>query len=139
MTTQASPIEHAPPKPDRDSAGYWAALAEEQVAAQHCRACGTQFLPPMPGCPFCGEDRSELIEIPGTGTIYSHVTVHVALHPADADRVPYSILTVDLDGGGRAFGCLDGPAEPRIGARVSPRFVDHGTWSELRFAVEDES
>ena len=67
------------------------------------------------------------------------MTVHVALHPADTGRVPYSIVTVDLDGGGRAYGCLDGGSEPSIGARVAPRFIDHPTWSELRFVTEEDA
>jgi uncharacterized OB-fold protein len=45
--------------------------------------------------------------------------------------VPYVIATVDLDAGARMVGRLAGA--PAIGARVAHEFVDHDTWTELRF------
>ena len=48
-----------------------------------------------------------------------------------ADEVPYSIATVDLDGGGRVFARVEGSCF--IGQRVAPEFVDHDTWTELRY------
>jgi len=51
--------------------------------------------------------------------------------------VPYAVATVDLDGGARMFGRIEPPGAARIGARVSPLFVDHGDWTELRFRAGD--
>jgi uncharacterized OB-fold protein len=69
--------------------------------------------------------------------VYSFITVHRAFEPAFADAVPYDIATVDLDGGGRIVGRTAG--RTAIGARVSPQFVDHEDWTELRFVVEPGS
>lgn len=91
----------------------------------------------MPGCARCGADDPETVAVSGAGTVYSYVTVCVPLGPGDEDRVPYSILTVDLDGGGRMFGRATGGPPPRIGARVTPHFVDHDGWTELCFVVEE--
>lgn len=126
------------PTRDPDSEPYWAALAEHRVVVQGCGRCGARFLPMMPGCARCGADEPETVAVSGEGTIYSHVTVSMPLGPGDDDRVPYSILTVDLDGGGRMFGRVVGGPPPRIGARVSPHFADRGGWTELCFVVQEE-
>jgi uncharacterized OB-fold protein len=51
-------------------------------------------------------------------------------------EVPYVVAVVQLDGDGpRMIGRVDGdPAAVAIDDAVEPRFVDHGTWTELRFA-----
>ena len=49
-----------------------------------------------------------------------------------ADEVPYTIAAVDLDGGGRVFARIEGDCS--IGMRVAPEFVDHDTWTELRYS-----
>jgi uncharacterized OB-fold protein len=48
--------------------------------------------------------------------------------------VPYTIATVDLDGGGRIFGRVEPAEAAAIGLAVGPVFVDHDGWTELRFA-----
>jgi len=61
------------------------------------------------------------------------VGVQRALTPDFEADVPYTIATVDLVDGARAFGRLDGP-EPRTpGGEVVATFVDHPEWTELRF------
>ena len=56
-----------------------------------------------------------------------------------AGDVPYAVATVDLDGGARMLGRIEPPDAARIGARVSPVFVDHGDWTELRFRAGDST
>ena len=57
------------------------------------------------------------------------------LTPAFAGEVPYAIATVDLDGGGRIFARVTPTEDVVIGARVTPSFVDHSEWTELRFVI----
>jgi uncharacterized OB-fold protein len=45
--------------------------------------------------------------------------------------VPYTIAAIDLNGGGRVFARVEGDCS--IGQRVAPEFVDHDTWTELRY------
>ncbi|MGZ4650267.1 MAG: Zn-ribbon domain-containing OB-fold protein [Kineosporiaceae bacterium] len=125
------------PSPDEQSGPYWEGLREKRVMVQACTACGRRRFPPTPGCPYCADPGIRWEEAPGSGTVYSFITVHRAFDPAFADDVPYAIATVDLDGGGRIVGRATGATE--IGARVAPAFVDHGDWTELRFAVDPAS
>ena len=130
-------VVRAAPDVDADSAPWWAALRAGRVALQRCTACGRVRFPPMPGCPHCGATGFEEIEGSGAGTIYSWVRVHRTADERFAADVPYTIAAVDLDEGCRMFGRLEPPAEPSIGARVGFAFVDHGDWTELRFAGAD--
>ena len=119
------------PTPDQDSAPYWSGLREHRVRVQSCAACGRRRFPPVPGCPYCAHPESRWEDAAGTGVVYSMIVVHRTLDPEFADDVPYSIATVDLDGGGRLLARTEGDVE--LDAPVRPVFVDHGDWTELRF------
>lgn len=129
----------APPRADSDSAPFWQALADHRVVLQRCPACARHRFPPMPSCPYCPHHGAEPVEVPGTGVVYSWVRVERPMSAAMADEVPYCIVTVDLDGGSRMFGRLEGSVPPTIGLRVVPVFTDHPDWTELRFTVAPES
>jgi len=127
----------AGPTPDLDSRVYWDAVADHVVLVASCSSCERRWLPFMPGCPYCGALDPASETVPGTGSIYSYVTVQVAVGGVDEADVPYTVVTVDLDGGGRMFAKLDGAgSNVAVGLRVSPSFVDHEGWTELRFCVE---
>jgi uncharacterized OB-fold protein len=129
----AAPAPHT----DIESAAYWQALREHRIVLQRCTACGRMRFPPMPGCPYCGSrDRTE-VEAGGGGHIYSFVRVHRALTPAMEGQTPYAVATVQLDEGPRMLARIEGdPAAVQIDATVRPVFVDHDTWTELRFALD---
>ncbi len=66
--------------------------------------------------------------------MYSWVTVHRAFEPAWADQVPYTVAVVELQERCRLLGRVDAaPDTLAAGLAVGPRFVDHPTWTELRF------
>lgn len=136
MTTTDRP---APPAPaaDVDSEPHWANLRAHRLALQACTACDRRRFPPTPACPYCAHPESRWEDAPGTGTVYSSIAVHRTLDPAFADEVPYSIATVDLDGGGRMIARIDDGVP--LDARVDPVYVDHEGWTELRFTAADES
>jgi uncharacterized OB-fold protein len=136
MTT--SPTDRpgpTPPVPDADSAPHWEQLRRHRLSLQVCTACGRRRFPPTPGCPYCAHPDLRWEEVAGTGTVYSAITVHRAFDPAFAADVPYSIATVDLDGGGRMIARVEGA--PVLDGRVRPVFVDHDEWTELRFVPEE--
>jgi uncharacterized protein len=107
------------PEPDSESAWFWEALADDVLLVPECTN-GHRFFPPMPSCPHCATTELTRVEASGRGSVYSWVTIHVALDPAFTGDVPYTILAVDLDGGGRMMGRLLDPAlgELRAGAPV---------------------
>ncbi|MCU4183884.1 OB-fold domain-containing protein [Acidiferrimicrobium sp. IK] len=131
MSTTA-PVTGPKPSPDEDSAHYWQQLNEHRIALQACTACHRRRFPSTPACPYCAEPLSRWEQADGTGTVFSYIVVHRAFDPAFAAEIPYTVATVDLDGGGRLVGRLTSP--PAIGARVQAQFVGHTGWTELRFA-----
>jgi uncharacterized protein len=107
------------PAPDADSAPFWDGLEKGELRIPECRACGRQFFPPIPSCPRCGAAGPELRVVSGTGRVYSWVTIHLTLDPEFADDVPYTIVAVELDGGGRMLGRLIGDGLPAGEAEVA--------------------
>ena len=122
------------PTTDQLSEPWWTALAEDRIVVQQCPECARRRVERLPSCPYCAAVGGDDVEVPGTGTVYSFVRVHRALTPAVVDEVPYCIATVDLDGGGRLFARVEPPEAVEIGLTVSPVFVDHDGWTELRFS-----
>jgi uncharacterized protein len=123
------------PLPDDHSRPYWQGLAEHRIVLQECEVCGRRRFPRLPACPYCGQPGGRDVDVPGTGEVYSFVRAHRALTPAFAADVPYSVATVELDGGGRILGRVVPPDRAAIGVRVGPEFVEHDGWTELQFRV----
>ena len=122
------------PVADADSEPYLAALRRHELVLQRCSSCGRVRFPPMPACPWCGGPTAEWTPVSGWGRVYSWVGVHRALTPAFEDEVPYTVATVDLVEGARAFARLVGPEPTEPGGEVVATYVDHAEWTELRFA-----
>ena len=90
-----APVIH--PAPDRDSAPYWAALAQGRLALQHCRDCGCWTWPPRPICSGCQGEDMEWEPVAGTGEVHSWIVTHQVYAPTFVDLVPYTIVLVRLD------------------------------------------
>lgn len=124
----------AGPTPDEESAPFWAGLAEHRLRLQRCTRCGRTRFPPLPSCPWCAADGPKWIDAGGTGTIYSWVTVHRPVGDNRSADVPYTIGAVTLDEGCRVFARVDAPlGAVDAGMAVVAHYVDHGSWTELRF------
>jgi uncharacterized OB-fold protein len=121
------------PATDEESAFYWEGLRGHRVLVQRCPACGRHRFPPMPSCPHCGTPGGEVVELDGTGTVYSWIVVHRAFNPAFAADVPYTVATVELAPGCRTVARVDGPGPVTSGDALEAAFVDHDGWTELRF------
>jgi uncharacterized OB-fold protein len=85
------------PIPDRDSARYWAALAEGRLEIQACRDCGHWTWPPRPICSFCHGEHLDWQPAKGTGEVYSWVVTHQIYSEGLAALVPYTIALVRID------------------------------------------
>lgn len=125
------------PVADEDSAAYWSALRDHRILLQRCTACGETRAPRMPGCPQCGSDGFDDVEVRGTGKVYSWIVIHHPLGGLTAEQLPRTIATVELDEGCRILGRLVAGAGDDIGVRadlpVQPVFFDHDGWTELAF------
>jgi hypothetical protein len=85
------------PIPDRDTAAYWAFLAEGRFVIQHCRQCHRWTWPVRPLCSGCHGEDLAWEEPSGTGEVYSWVVTHQPYAPDLVDEVPYTVALVRLD------------------------------------------
>jgi uncharacterized protein len=106
------------PEVDADSAWWWEALAAGRLLLPRCERCATCFFPPMATCPHCGSTALTRLEATGRGMVYSWVVVHIALDPAFAGDVPYTVVAADLEEGPRLFGRLRDDRPATAGAPV---------------------
>lgn len=86
------------PAPDPDSVPFWAACREGRLIIQCCPVCDEFRWPPMEFCPHCHHDGAEWEDLPGTGTIAAFVVARRAFNPAFAERIPYVVAHIALDG-----------------------------------------
>ena len=73
----------------------------------------------------------------GGASLYSWIVIHRAFDPGFADQVPYTLGTVDLDGGGRLVARIVDAPSLAAGMNLSLRIHQHGDWAEPQFAPTD--
>jgi uncharacterized OB-fold protein len=106
------------PAPSAVSAPFWAATREHQLSMQRCASCSTLVWYPRFVCPHCGGFSLGWEQLSGRGVVYAVSVHHRPAHPAYADRLPYSVVLVDLDGGVRMMSNVFGPP-PTVGDAVA--------------------
>jgi len=85
------------PAVDPESAPFWDAAADGRLVAQRCEDCGEHQLYPRRLCRHCWSRDLAVVDLPGTGTLYSYTECHVAGQPGYEADVPYAVALVDLD------------------------------------------
>lgn len=126
----ARPARPAPTVTD-DSAVFWDAASEGRLVAQRCGSCGALRHPPRPMCPRCRSLAVEVVDLRGTGTVYSYAILHHPQHPAF--DYPVQAVLVDLDEGVRVVSNITDVAKDdlRIGMRVQVHFVAVGDGAQI--------
>jgi uncharacterized OB-fold protein len=113
------------PEPDAVSSAFFTALGEGRLCLQSCAECGTPQFGQL-FCVRCSSRSLRWVPASGRGTVYAVTRLHLAYHPAFAESVPYSAVTVELEEGPRLYANLvaDGGAavEAEIGMAVEVRF-----------------
>ncbi|MHB8594306.1 MAG: Zn-ribbon domain-containing OB-fold protein [Acidimicrobiales bacterium] len=124
------PDEMPEPAASAETVGWWDACARHELVVQRCTACGHTRHPPGPLCPACRADGAQWAQLSGSGSVYSFTVVHQAFIAALADRVPYVVAAVELDGGGgtRMVSNVVGidPHDVEIGMAVDVVWEDMG-------------
>lgn len=109
--------------PDNEA---WFKSGELQV--QFCTRCDAAQFPAEDVCLACRGTDLEFRTLPGEGTVESAVEVTFPVHPLLAERVPYNIAVISLDGapGCNAIGNVvnRGANEVEIGQRVRAIFEE---------------
>ena len=99
-----------------------------ELRVQFCKDCGACQFPPEEVCTACRSHDQEFRSLSGEGTVESAVEVTFPVHPLLADRVPYNVAVISLDGapGCNAIGNVvnRGPREVAIGQRVRAIFEE---------------
>jgi uncharacterized OB-fold protein len=130
MSERWFPDEMPVPAVNAESNGWWEAAAHHRLVVQRCTDCGAPRHPPGPVCPICRSTASEWSELPGTGSVFTFTVVRQAFIPSLADRIPYVVIAVELDGadGARIVSNLIDidPSDVAIGMRVDVVWEDMG-------------
>lgn len=134
------------PLPDLDdplTQPFWAATHEGRLVMPRCTSCGYLQWPPEKMCPECQSRGREWEEVPAVGTVWSYAVYHRALDPAFADKVPYVVGLIEVEGVDRKmYGLMTNTEdEVRIGGRVRGVFVPETpevTFIQWRMDATDE-
>ena len=110
------------PPPSPASAPFWDATRRRELTVQRCESCARLVWYPRFVCPHCGGSSLEWEKLSGDGVVYAVSVHHRAALPALADKVPYSVVLVDLDEGVRMMSNVFGPP-PTVGDRVTVAWV----------------
>jgi uncharacterized OB-fold protein len=104
--------------------GFWDAARRGELALQRCTGCDWIRYPVAAICPRCLSKEARWEVLGGQGEIQSHITFHHGYNPAWKDRLPYTVLLVQLDEGPRMFSNLAGAAaaDVHVGMRVEALF-----------------
>jgi len=115
-------------------------LKDGRLMGSTCKACGYTTFPPRSDCPECLSGDFEFKEYTGKGKVYTYTTISAAPTGFD-DVVPYTIVVVELDGGGRLVAWLGdaiSPDDVEIGmdVQVVPRIFDETPDIRVYYSVE---
>ena len=84
------------PVPDRLTAAFWAAAADERLVMQRCANCRHWQHPPGPICRRCYSAEVGFEPVSGRGRVYTYTVTHHRVVPGFED-VPYAVALVELD------------------------------------------
>jgi uncharacterized OB-fold protein len=105
-----------------DNRAFWEAASARHLVAERCDQCGRFRHPPRPMCPFCHSLEHEVVELAGTGVVYSYAILHYPQHASFT--YPVIAVLVDLEEGVRLVSNLVGvdASEVCIGMPVQVTF-----------------
>jgi uncharacterized OB-fold protein len=84
------------PAPDATSQFFWDAASRRELWIQQCQSCGKFIHYPKTICRFCQSRELAGARVSGRATLYSWTIAEQPFHPFWADRVPYTLATVEL-------------------------------------------
>jgi uncharacterized OB-fold protein len=106
------------------TAPFWRAARDHKLVMQRCGGCGQIAWPPKPLCSNCWRPMSDddWTEVADTGEIWSFVVYHRAFHPSFADKLPYNVAYIRLDGGQMFISNVVDTNDLEIGRRVRAQY-----------------
>lgn len=127
------------PWPDADTKPFWDACAERRLVIQHCAGCGKWIWQPKPICARCHAVAPSWEEVGGDARVVSWTVVHPPVLPVWADRTPFVILLVELDGapGARLIGQLVDGDGTLLQTDGTAEGISMGAPVKLRWRVDE--
>ncbi len=116
--------------PGTASSAFLRGMKEGRVLGRRCPSCHKVYVPPRGGCPMCGVEFGEQVEVRDTGTLVTFAVVNVNF----ANRVielPYVSAEVLFDGADTTTMVLlqGAPADQvRMGMRVKAHWLPQEEW-----------
>jgi uncharacterized OB-fold protein len=115
-------------------------LKDGRLMGSTCAKCGYTTFPPRADCPECMNGEFKFKEYTGEGEVYTYSTIAAAPTGFD-DMAPYTVVVVDLKGGGRLVGWLGDTIkleDLKIGMpiQVVPRIFEESQSIKLHYTVE---
>ena len=91
-----------------EMAPFWEAARRHQLVVQRCRGCGRRRFPARDICSRCLSREAEWAPASGRGVLFSFAVMHQVYHPGFAAEVPYAVVVIELEEGGRILSNLVG-------------------------------
>ena len=130
MSERWFPDEMPMPAANAETVGWWEAAAGHRLVVQRCTDCGAHAPSSGAGVPALSRARRRSgSTLPGTGTVFTFTVVRQAFIASLADKLPYIVIAVELDGaqGARIVSNLV-DVEPRRSPWVWPSRWRGRTW-----------
>jgi uncharacterized OB-fold protein len=108
-----------------ETAPFWDACNQGVFLLQRCRDCGKTQYHYRTLCSHCMSDHVDDFPSSGKGTVWTYSVVYKNNTVGYADKLPYVVALVELEGGVKVFGNVLGG---------EPENVAIGTAVELTFA-----
>lgn len=132
-------LEFLKPGISEDTKPFWEGAKEHKLLFQKCDNCGTFRWPAAYLCPNCLSEKNTWTECSGKGKIYSYIEFQKSFHPCAEDKVPYTVVTVDLEENVRMLSNLVNAEGKEItcGKEVKVAFEDYEDYSKPVFELKD--
>jgi uncharacterized OB-fold protein len=96
MTDLLPPVARPLPLIDDETRFFWEGTREHRLLVLRCKECDRFVHHPRPVCPSCLSSALEPAELSGRGVVYTFTITEQAFHPFWADRLPYTLVVVEL-------------------------------------------
>jgi uncharacterized OB-fold protein len=115
-------------------------LKDGRLMGSKCKGCGYQTYPPRADCPECLSGEFEFVEYSGKGVVFTESTI-AAAPTGFEDRVPYTLVVVDLEEGGRLMAPIGesiNPDDVAIGmpVQIVPRINEEKPKIQVYYTAE---
>jgi uncharacterized OB-fold protein len=137
MTFERAPL----PEPSELTEGFWEAARRHELVVQRCSTCAALRHYPQHRCPSCLSPEWAWTPLSGRGHVFSYTVTHRGFNASWTERLPYALVTVELEEGVRMVSDLpdEQTDDVEIGRPVEVFFEDLDGVTLPRFRLVADS